>query len=74
VAGEPEKIVTPDNIRSFVIPINWQPFGATGRLPRVSRRRGLSLRERELCTARGMIRHSLRCRPAPAFPDTFSTS
>ena len=28
VAGEPEKIVTPDNIRSFVIPINWRSHSA----------------------------------------------
>ena len=28
VAGEPEKVVTPDNIRSFVIPINWRSYAA----------------------------------------------
>ena len=28
VAGEPEKVVTPDNIRSFVIPINWRSHSA----------------------------------------------
>ena len=28
ISGEPEKIVTPDNIRSFVIPINWRSHSA----------------------------------------------
>ena len=28
LAGEPEKVVTPDNIRSFVIPINWRSHSA----------------------------------------------
>lgn len=28
VAGEPEKVATPDNVRSFVIPINWRSHAA----------------------------------------------
>ena len=27
-AGDPEKVVTPDNLRSFVIPINWRSHSA----------------------------------------------
>ncbi len=28
VAGDPEKVQTPDNLRSFVIPINWRSHSA----------------------------------------------
>jgi len=28
VAGEPDKVATPDNVRSFVIPINWRSHAA----------------------------------------------
>jgi chemotaxis protein CheX len=28
LSGDPEKVVTPDNIRSFVIPINWRSHSA----------------------------------------------
>jgi chemotaxis protein CheX len=28
VAGDPEKVQTPDNTRSFVIPINWRSHSA----------------------------------------------
>ena len=28
VTGDPEQVVTPDNIRSFVIPINWRSHSA----------------------------------------------
>ncbi len=28
VAGEPQRVVTPDNLRSFVIPINWRSHSA----------------------------------------------
>jgi chemotaxis protein CheX len=28
VAGEPEKVAPPDNMRSFVIPINWRSHSA----------------------------------------------
>jgi len=28
IAGEPEKVATPDNTRSFVIPINWRSHSA----------------------------------------------
>jgi chemotaxis protein CheX len=27
-AGDPEKVVTPENLRSFVIPINWRSHSA----------------------------------------------